>query len=137
MSGSKARSRAAAKQQTPRIRPAEASAIFKRCEQVLDESRELLLNLRSAGISELFGRMDDRMLHLAIQPDPWGERTRARLMSDIAPVPRKPWGRTVSIEDIVQVTKCCYAVFAARNRPSGAVLPSRVSAESGRFRCLH
>jgi hypothetical protein len=60
MSGSKARSRVAAKQKVPRIRPAEASAIFKSCEQLLEESRTLLLNLRSSGISELLGRMDDR-----------------------------------------------------------------------------
>jgi hypothetical protein len=40
-------------------------------------------NLRTAGIAELFGRFDDRLLQLAIQPDSWGERTRARLMSDL------------------------------------------------------
>jgi len=106
MSGSKDRSRVAAKQKIPRIPPAEASAIFKRCEQLLEKSRELLLNLRSAGISELLGRMDDRMLQLAIQPDASGERTRARLMSEIAQAlgAEPTMGRTVSIEEIVQVT---------------------------------
>ena len=73
------------KPRVPRILPPDASAIFERCEQILEASRELLANLRSVGIRELFARLDDSVLQLALQPDSWGERTRARLMSDLAP----------------------------------------------------
>jgi hypothetical protein len=72
----------------------------------LEDSRELLANLRNAGISELFARLDDAVLQLAIQPDSWGERTRARLMSDLVPAlctTRSP-GSALNIEEIAEVT---------------------------------
>jgi len=140
MSGSKARSRVAAKQKVPRIRPAEASAIFKRCEQLLEESRALLLNLRSSGISELLGRMDDRMLQLAIQPDAWGERTRARLMSDIAPaLGAEPAAeRNVSIEHIVHATNvvmpCLLLEIGRRKQYLQVEFPPNPAASDACFR---
>ncbi|HEY6373760.1 MAG TPA: hypothetical protein VIX37_24525 [Candidatus Sulfotelmatobacter sp.] len=103
MAGSKARNRIP---QIPRIPEAEASAIFNRCEHILEDSHELLANLHSAGIAELFARLDDLTLRLVIQPDSWGERTRARLMSDLTPAlcAESGSGSTISIESIVQVT---------------------------------
>ncbi len=113
MAGSKARSRISAKPHIPRIPAAEASAIFNRCEHILEGSRELMANLRCAGISELFRRLDDRVLQLAIQPDSWGERTRARLMSDLAPALCTESGRgsTISIENIAQVANAVMPCF--------------------------
>ena len=90
----------------PHIPPSDASRILERCEKILESSRELLANLRSVGIAELFARLDDSILQLAIQPDSWGERARARLMSDLAPAlcaPLSP-GSAVNIEDVVRVT---------------------------------
>jgi hypothetical protein len=69
MAGGKARSRIPQKPQISRISPPEASAIFNRCEHILEDSRELLENLRNAGIAELLARLDDLTLQLAIQPD--------------------------------------------------------------------
>ena len=106
MAGRKAAKPVRSKPRIPRIRPADASRIRERCENILEGSRELLVNLRSVGIAELFARLDDSVLQLAIQPDSWGERTRARLMSDLAPAlcaPLSP-GSAVNIEDVVRVT---------------------------------
>jgi hypothetical protein len=106
MAGRKAERRVRSKRRIPHIPPSDASLILERCEQILEGSRELLANLRSIGIAELFARLDDSVLQLAIQPDSWGERTRARLMSDLAPAlcaPLRP-GSAVNIEDVVRVT---------------------------------
>jgi hypothetical protein len=113
MAGGKARSRIPQKPQISRISPTEASAIFNRCEHILEDSRELLENLRNAGIAELLARLDDLTLQLAIQPDSWGERTRARLMSDLAPAlcAESDSGSTISIENIVQVTNAVMPCF--------------------------
>lgn len=85
MARRKAHSRADLRQEIPRIRPAEAARILHDMEHLLDNSRALLADLTSVGITELLRRLDDRMLQLAIQPDDSGERTRARLMSAIVP----------------------------------------------------
>ena len=113
MAGSKARSRIPQKPQIPRIPAAEASAIFKRCEHILEGSHEILENLRNVGIAELFARLDDLTLQLAIQPDSWGERTRARLMSDLAQAlcAEPGSGSTINIENIVQVTNVVMPCF--------------------------
>ena len=106
MAGRKAERRVRSKPRIPHIPPSDASRILERCEQILEGSGELLANLRSVGIAELFARLDDSVLQLAIQPDSWGERTRARLMSDLAPAlcpPLSP-GSAVNIEDVVRVT---------------------------------
>jgi len=102
----KAQRHVRSKPQIPRILPSEASAILERCDHILKGSGELLRNLRSVGIAELFARLDDSVLQLAIQPDSWGERTRARLMSDLAPAlcTMTSPGSALNIEDVVRVT---------------------------------
>ncbi len=105
MAQRKAYSRAAPRQEIPRIRPAEAARILHVIEHFLDDSHALLSNLRSLGIAELFRRLDDRMLQLAIQPDDSGERTRARLMSAIVPaLCSKSATETPSLEEFVRIT---------------------------------
>jgi hypothetical protein len=106
MAGRKAERRVRSKPQIPCILPSDASAILERCERILEGSRELLGDLQSVGIAELFARLDDSVLQLAIQPDSWGERTRARLMSDLVPAlcaTMSP-GSVLNIEDVVRVT---------------------------------
>lgn len=106
MASRKAQRRLRSKPRIPRIPPSDASVILARCEQILEGSRELLANLRSVGVSELFARLDDSVLELAIQPDSWGERTRARLMSDLAPAlcATTSAGSALIVEEVVQVT---------------------------------
>jgi hypothetical protein len=106
MAGRKAERHVRSKRRIPYIPPSDAPPILERCEQILEGSRELLTNLRSVGIAELFARLDDSVLQLAIQPDSWGERTRAQLMSDLAPalsVTTSP-GSALNIEDVLRVT---------------------------------
>jgi hypothetical protein len=69
MAGRKAERHVRSKRLIPYIPPSDASRILERCEQILEGSRELLTNLRSVGIAELFARLDDSVLQLAIQPD--------------------------------------------------------------------
>jgi hypothetical protein len=113
MAGRKAERRVRSKPQIPCILPSEASAILERCERILEGSRELLGDLQSVGIAELFARLDDSVLQLAIQPDSWGERTRARLMSDLVPAlcaTMSP-GSVLNIEDVVRVTNAVTPCF--------------------------
>src|SRR5207253_8819120 len=90
MAGRKGERRVRSKRRIPHIPPSDASVILERCEQILAGSRELLANLRSVGIAELFACLDDPVFQLATQPAPWGARTRARLRSDLAPALSAP-----------------------------------------------
>jgi hypothetical protein len=105
MRASKASRRVLTKQQVPRLRPGEAAQILEECERVLEHSGGLLETLRSTGIEKLLARLDDKTLQLAIQPDSWGERTRACLMSKIAPAlgSTSAQGSAVGIDDIVAI----------------------------------
>ena len=128
------------KPRIPRIRPADASKILERCENILKGSRELLANLRTAGIAELFARLDDSVLQLAIQPDSWGERTRARLMSDLAPalcVTMSP-GSALNIDDVVRVANavipCLLLELGRRKGHIQVEFPRNPSEHSACFR---
>jgi hypothetical protein len=68
MAGRKAERRVRSKRRIPLIPPSDASLILERCEQILEGSGELLANLRGVGIAELFARLDDSVLQLAIHP---------------------------------------------------------------------
>jgi len=85
MRASKGRVSDSAKQRIPRISPKKAEDILKHCDQTLRDSREILANLSCVGFPQLLAVLSDDILRLAVQPDPWGERVRARLLSDIAP----------------------------------------------------
>jgi hypothetical protein len=101
MRGSRSKSFAPVKQQVPRIRPTEAAKILKQCERFLDDVQDRP-NLHGFGFAEILVCMSDDILRLAIQPDSWGERARARLMSDIVPALQGDDAErhAVSIEDI-------------------------------------
>lgn len=61
----------------------EAERIFAHCEHLLDGSGALCQNLRQAGFSRFLSQLDDKILALALQPDTWGERTRARVIAEV------------------------------------------------------
>lgn len=102
MAQRKGHSRAAVRQQIPRIRAPEAARILQDIEHLLENSQALLADLSSEGITELLRQLDDNMLQLAIQPDGSGERTRARLMSAI--VPALCSQTAPGMEDFVRIT---------------------------------
>jgi hypothetical protein len=132
----KAHSRAASRQQIPRIRPAEAERILQEIEHLLDKSQALLVDLSSVGIAELLRRLDDSMLQLAIQPDDSGERTRARLMSAIVPaLCSEP---VPGIEDFVRITNimlpCLLLELGRRNRHIEVEFPADPAGPDAQFR---
>lgn len=132
----KAHSRAASRQQIPRIRPAEAERILQEIEHLLDKSQALLVDLSSIGIAELLRRLDDSMLQLAIQPDDSGERTRARLMSAIVPaLCSEP---VPGIEDFVRITNimlpCLLLELGRRNRHIEVEFPADPAGPDAQFR---
>ncbi len=138
MASRKAERRLRAKPCIPRIPPSDASVILARCEQILEGSRELLANLRSVGVAELFARLDDSVLQLAIQPDCWGERTRARLMSDLAPAlcaTLNP-GSDPNVEDMVRVTNAIIPCLLLELGRRKGHIQVGVATESFRTRCL-
>ena len=136
MAQRKARSRAASRQEIPRIRPAEAMRILRNLEHLLDNSQAVLADLSSVGIGELLRRLDDRMLQLAIQPDGSGERTRARLMSAIGPALCPELAP--SIEDFVRITNvmlpCLLLELGRRNRHIEVEFPADPAGPDAQFR---
>lgn len=90
------------KQRIPRISPRKAAEIFEDCEQTLADSQEILANVTRVGFAQFLAVLRDDVLRLAIQPDSWGERMRARLLSDLAPALQGDLdGKyAVSVEDI-------------------------------------
>jgi hypothetical protein len=71
------------RQKIPRIGPKEAALVFARCEHLLDSSTVFVENLRQAGFARFLAPPHEQILELAVQPDSWGERTRARLISEV------------------------------------------------------
>jgi len=136
----KVRSRRPERQRIPRIPPKEAAKIFKQCESFLADSSELFTHLREAGFGQLLAQLDEAILRLAMQPDSWGQRTRARLMSDIAAALRgDPADRhAVSAEDIVAVsnivTPCFLLELGRRKQHLQIEFPSDPADPSARFR---
>ena len=100
------------KQAIPRIPAKKAAGIVKQCNQLLEGSKQILADISRFGFGHFVALLGDEMLQLAIQPDSWGERMRARLMSDLAPALQGDLlGKyEVSIEDIAYcsniVTPC-------------------------------
>src|SRR5438876_8491226 len=86
----KARNQMPERQRIPRIRPVEAEEILKRCDGLLAEPGNLAQNLERDGFGSLLRALDDKVLQLALQPDSWGERTRARIISAILDALREP-----------------------------------------------
>ena len=101
------RDESSSKQKVLRIRPSEAATILDKCRHTLSDSSNLLENLRVAGLGPLLTRLDDKVLQLALQPDSWGERTRALLLSEIAPALGELADKrlAVQIEHFVEASK--------------------------------
>jgi len=98
------RSRRRKRQKIPRIGSKEAARVFAECEQLLDSSSVFVENLRQMGIARFLVPLNEQILELAVQPDSWGERTRARLISYVFAGLRGLPAETASVEEIVQVS---------------------------------
>jgi hypothetical protein len=69
------------RQKIPRIEPNEAAQIYERCAGFEEDVAGPFRNLRSLGFDNFVSQLEERILQLAVQPDSWGERTRAHLIS--------------------------------------------------------
>ena len=92
------------RQRVPRIRGEEAARILAQCEYLLENSTVFMENLRQMGFARFLAPLNDQILELAVQPDSWGERTRARLISYVFAGLRGFPAESATVEEIVQVS---------------------------------
>jgi len=107
------------KQTIPRITSKEAERIFAHCEHLLDGSGAMGRDLRQAGFSRFLSQFDEKMLELAVQPDSWGERTRARLISEVFTGLRGIPTEDASVEEIAEISNIvvpCFLLELGRRR---------------------
>jgi hypothetical protein len=77
----------------------------------------LLSSLRTCGrlgFARFLAPLHEQILELAVQPDSWGERTRARLIAEVFAGLKRDSSRRCACGGNRAVLKCC-----------GALLPSR------------
>ena len=124
-------------QQIPRIESKEAERIFAYCEHLLDNSDALCRNLRQAGFSRFLAQFDEKILELAVQPDSWGERTRARLISEVFTGFRGSPAEDASVEEITEISNivipCFLLELGRRRRHIEIEFPVNPSDSAARF----
>ena len=107
------------RQNIPRIRSKDAARVFTQCEHLLNSSPLFLEDLRQAGFARFLAPLHDQILELAVQPDSWGERTRARLISELFAGLRGIPAEDASVEEIAQVANVvvpCFLLELGRRR---------------------
>jgi len=135
----KAPPRVPGRQKVPRIRRGEAGKILERCEGLLASACASLSNLQQLGFASLLNRLDEDILQLSLQPDSWGERTRARLMSAILPVlvkdERSPLTNADEIAHISSIVMHCFLLeLGQRKQHIQVVFPIDPNDPSSLFR---
>jgi hypothetical protein len=139
MPDDKTRTRNPSKKEVPRIAGRRAARILEECDDLLRHSSDLLSNLRRVGFGALLNALSPDILQLALQPDSWGERLRARLMSDIAPALQGDMSEqlAVNVDDIAHcaniVMPCFLLELGRRNQHIDAEFPSDPTDSSARF----
>jgi hypothetical protein len=107
------------RQKIPRIEPEEAARVFAQCEHLLDSSPVFVENLRQVGFARFLAPLHEDILKLAVQPDSWGQRTRARLISEIFAGLRGIRAEDARVEEIVNVSNIvvpCFLLELGRRR---------------------
>jgi hypothetical protein len=107
------------RQKIPRIGPEEAARVFAQCEHLLDSSTVFVENLRQVGFARFLAPLHDQVLELAVQPDSWGEQTRARLISEVFSGLKGIPAEDASMEEIAQVANVvvpCFLLELGRRR---------------------
>jgi hypothetical protein len=140
MPDGKTRTRETNSQRVPRIAGRQAAKILKECDSLLLRSSDLLSNLRRMGFVTLLNVLSQAILQLALQPDSWGERLRARLMSDLMPALQGDFSgqHAVSVDDIAHCANIVMACFllevGRRNQHIQIEFPSDPTDSSARFK---
>jgi hypothetical protein len=101
-----ARNRRRDKQKIRRIERKAAERIFARLEHLL-EGNDLL----AAGFDHFLSQLEESTLQLAVQPDMWGERTRARLVSTIMGSLRGVPAESATVQEIVDISNSVMPCF--------------------------
>ena len=125
------------KQQIPRIASKEAARIFAHCEHLLGNPDALCRNLSQAGFSRFLAQFDEKILELAVQPDSWGERTRARLISEVFTGFRGSPADDASVEEVTEISNivipCFLLELGRRRRHIEIEFPVNPSDSAARF----
>jgi hypothetical protein len=99
------------RQKIPRIGPEEAARVFAQCEHLLDSSPVFVDNLRQTGFAGFLAPLHAQILELTVQPDSWGERTRARLIAELFAGLKGIPAEDASVEEIVKVSNVVVPCF--------------------------
>lgn len=99
-----AKNRMRNKQAIPRIEPKDAARIFTKLDRLTDGSGELVTGLQRDGFAQFLDKLEEPVLQLAVQPDSWGERTRARLVSAIMSGLKGIRAESASVKEIVDIS---------------------------------
>ena len=92
------------KQTIPRIEPKDAARIFTKFEPLVEASSDLMIGLRRDGFEGFLSKLEQQVLELAVQPDSWGERTKARLVSAIMSGLKGIQAESADVKEIVDVS---------------------------------
>jgi len=107
------------RQKIPRIGSKEAARVFEQCEDLLECFSVFVENLRQMGFTRFLAPLNEQILELAVQPDSWGERTRARLISYVFAGFRGLPPESATVKEIVQVSNVlvpCFLLELGRRR---------------------
>jgi hypothetical protein len=113
------RSRGRNRQKIPRIGSKDAARIFEQCQRLLDGAQDLVENLRRDGFARFLAPLHEQILELAVQPDSWGQRTRARLIAEVFASLRRIPADQASVEEIAHVSNVvvpCFLLELGRRR---------------------
>jgi hypothetical protein len=99
------------RQKIPRIEAKEAEQVYTRCDHLEESAGDPLGTLQNTGFDKFLSQMEEQILQLAVQPDSWGERTRARLISHIFADLRGRPVETVGAEEIARVSNLVVPCF--------------------------
>jgi hypothetical protein len=107
------------RQKIPRIGSKDAARIFAQCEHLLNNSPVFAENMRQVGFSRFVAPLHEQILEFAVQPDSWGQRSRARLIAEVFASLRGIPAEHARVEEIAQVSNVvvpCFLLELGRRR---------------------
>ena len=119
MPDNRTRSRGRNRQQIPRIGSKEAARVFAQCEHLLNNSPVFAENMRQVSFARFLAPLHDQILELAVQPDSWGERARARLIAQVFASVKGIPAEQASVYEIAHVSNVvvpCFLLELGRRR---------------------
>lgn len=131
------RSRGRNRQKIPRIGSTEAARIFEQCQRLLESSSDSVENLRQDEFAQFLAPLHEQILELAVQPNSWGERTRARLIAAVLASLRGIPAEQASVEEIAHISNvvvpCLLLELGRRRRHIEIEFPADPCDSAARF----